>query len=88
MAQKTLNTRISHKHDTEEHWLQAVNFRPLPGELIIYDADNTHPFPRFKIGDENRTLINDLPFIYELITEADIEEICGNSIISISEVSW
>lgn len=83
----TLNTRIKHKHDTEEHWLQAVNFRPLPGELIIYDADSTHPFPRFKIGNEDRTLINDLPFVYEAITEADIEEICG-SVISISEVSW
>lgn len=82
----TLNTRIKHKHDSTENWAKATNFKPLLGEIIIYDADTNNLFPRIKIGDGN-TFINDLPFVYEAITEADIEEICG-SIVSISEVSW
>lgn len=82
----TLNTRIKHKHDNAENWAKATNFKPLFGEIIIYDADTSNPFPRIKIGDGD-TFINDLPFVYEAVTEADIEEICG-SVISISEVSW
>lgn len=62
MATKTFKSRIQNKHDTEAHWNAAVNFKPLAGELIIYDEDNTHSTPRFKVGDGN-TLVNNLPFV-------------------------
>lgn len=61
MATKTFKGRIQNKHDTEANWNAAVNFKPLAGELIIYDEDNTHSTPRFKVGDGN-TLVNNLPF--------------------------
>lgn len=61
MATKTFKGRIQNKHDTEANWNAAVNFKPLAGELIIYDEDNAHSTPRFKVGDGN-TLVNNLPF--------------------------
>ncbi len=62
MSEKTFsNVRIIHKHDTEENWLKAINFIPKQGELIIYDIDDTHAQPRFKIGD-GETLVSELPF--------------------------
>lgn len=36
MTTKTVNTRIQHKREFEINWLNAANFTPLPGELIIY----------------------------------------------------
>lgn len=84
---KTLNSRIVHKHDTEANWLKATTFIPKKGELIVYDIDATHDYERIKMGD-GETLVNNLPFIYEPVTEADIEEICGASIATIDEVSW
>ena len=51
MAEKTIKSRIIHKHDTEENWDKATNFIPKNGELIIYDKDATHAYKRIKIGD-------------------------------------
>lgn len=48
---KTINTRMSQKHDTEAHWKLAINFIPLKGELIIYDVDENNPNERIKIGN-------------------------------------
>lgn len=62
MATKTFKGRVQNKHDTEANWNAAVNFKPLAGELIIYDEDNTHSTPRFKVGDGS-TLVSDLPFV-------------------------
>lgn len=62
MATKTFKGRIQNKHDTEANWKVATNFKPLAGELIIYDKDNTHSTPRFKVGDGS-TLVRDLPFV-------------------------
>lgn len=62
MATKTFKGRIQNKHDTEANWKVAANFKPLAGELIIYDKDNAHSTPRFKVGDGS-TLVRDLPFI-------------------------
>lgn len=61
MAEKHLKTRIVNKHDVEANWAKAVNFIPLEGELIVYDADDTHTEPRFKLGD-GETKVADLPF--------------------------
>lgn len=58
----TVKTRVQLKYDTEEHWSRALHFTPLKGEVIIYSADNTHPFSRIKVGDGTTPVI-DLPFI-------------------------
>ena len=36
---KTINTRISQKHDFEVNWNKARGFIPNAGEIIIYDAE-------------------------------------------------
>jgi hypothetical protein len=70
MAEKTIKTRIIHKHDIEAHWMLANNFVPKDGEIIIYDIDSNgsttdpkgHTVKRYKIGD-GKTKVNDLPFV-------------------------
>lgn len=57
----SITTRIRQKHDTASNWASAVNFTPMAGELIVYDADNTTTYPRFKVGN-GQDNINDLPF--------------------------
>ena len=70
MAEKTLNTRIVQKHDTQENWEKALNFIPKVGEIIVYDVDAAYPYERFKIGD-GVTTINNLPFT---VPEGAIDE--------------
>lgn len=36
---KNIKTRIQNKHDLEVNWLQASDFVPLQGELIVYDIE-------------------------------------------------
>ena len=79
MAEKSLNARIIHKHDTETNWNKATNFIPKQGELIVYDIDNTHSYERLKIGD-GATNVNSLPFVVTPITNAEIDTICGTTI--------
>ena len=55
-----INARIALKHSTEADWQKAINFIPLAGEIIIYDADANNPV-RYKIGD-GTTNVNALPF--------------------------
>lgn len=62
MSEKSIKSRIVHKHDVEKNWLKAVNFTPIRGELIIYDPDETCSYSRFKIGD-GESNVNDLPFV-------------------------
>lgn len=57
----SITTRIRQKHDTAANWASAVNFTPMAGELIVYDADGTTSYPRFKVGN-GQDNINDLPF--------------------------
>lgn len=61
MAEKTFNSRIVHKHDTEENWLKATSFTPKQGEIIIYDVDANYNYERIKIGDGVKN-VNTLPF--------------------------
>lgn len=61
MAEKNLNARIVHKHDTEENWNKATNFIPKQGEIIVYDPDTNCRYSRMKIGDGIRN-VSDLPF--------------------------
>lgn len=37
--EKIFNTRVQLKNDIEANWVKAVNFSPLPGEIIIYNAE-------------------------------------------------
>lgn len=75
MGKNTVHTRIQLKNDTEANWNRAINFVPLQGELIIYSADESHPFSRIKIGDGETTVIN-LPFIdAKTINGKTIEEL-------------
>lgn len=85
MAEKNISSRIIHKHDIEANWLKAVNFIPKQGELIVYDIDSTHDYERIKIGD-GATVVSSLPFISEIITNEEIDEICGATIYAASEV--
>lgn len=87
MAEKILNSRIVQKHDIAENWEKAVNFIPKQGEIIIYDSDSTYTIARFKIGD-GTTKVNNLPFVYEPVDKNDIDAICGQTLVSVSEVSW
>ena len=61
---KIINSRITMKHDIEEHWKKALNFIPKAGEVIVYDSDERHAEVRLKIGN-GETYVNDLPFLYE-----------------------
>ena len=61
MAGNVMYTRIVHTHDVEENWDRASTFVHRLGELICYDPDATHTYPRFKIGDGVHT-INELLF--------------------------
>ena len=60
MADQTIKTIIQQRHDTEANWNTSV-YKPLAGEIIIYDVDNTHTYERLKIGD-GVNYPKDLPF--------------------------
>lgn len=83
MATKNVNkTRLLMKHDIEANWLKAENFIPLEGEIVVYDADETHSRPRMKIGD-GKTKVGALSFVspettepyMQLVTNADGETV-------------
>ena len=74
MAEKTLNTRIQHKHDVEANWKKATTFVPKEGEIIIYDKDASYSYQRIKIGDGTRT-VTALPFIDDALRATLLEEI-------------
>lgn len=61
MIEKNFNTRIQHKHDIEENWNKAAGFIPKSGEMIVYDVDSNHMYPRIKFGD-GETAVGNLPF--------------------------
>lgn len=69
----TFYGRIQHKHDIEANWIKAINFIPLKAEIIVYDADDTHNYARFKIGDGLHT-VNDLPFAITDISDSTGED--------------
>lgn len=61
MAEKRLNTRIIHKHETEANWLLS-SLVPMQGELIVYDIDDNYDYERIKIGDGVQN-VKSLPFV-------------------------
>lgn len=59
---KIMNGRLQDKHDIETNWNKATKFIPLIAETIVYDPDENHNVPRFKIGD-GVTPVTELPFL-------------------------
>lgn len=82
--EKTLQTRIINKHDTEANWKLQTEFIPLVGEVIVYDKDNNYSYERMKIGD-GATIVNALPFVNDYITQEQINAICGTNIYLANE---
>lgn len=65
---KTLNARLTVKHDTTANWNAAVGFIPLRGEIIVYtdyksyeENGRTVYIPGIKIGSGNAA-VQDLAF--------------------------
>ena len=98
---KQISTRISQKHDFEYNWINSASeFIPYAGEIIIYDAEldeqgnllttlpegRTEPYTysRMKIGD-GVTLVSNLPFINDVITNDEIDEICSETLTTFLE---
>jgi hypothetical protein len=75
---KNIVARIQNKHAVEADWVQAVNFVPLAGEMIIYDVDEVHDKPRIKFGD-GVTPVNDLDFTVDNSAESGVDITCGTS---------
>ena len=75
MAEKTIKSRIVHKHDSEANWNRSTNFVPKQGELIIYDTDTNHSYARVKIGD-GTTNVSSLPFF-----DIDVDSTILNSML-------
>ena len=85
MAEKRVNTRIQNKHDTEANFSNAT-FSPLPGEIIVYDKDDTHTKPRIKVGD-GETPVTGLPFVVDKEeTDRQISEINSKALVAINDV--
>lgn len=73
---KTFKSRIILKHDISTNWEKATNFKPLQGELIIYDDLN-----KIKIGNGG-DYINDLPFASgDVYNEAEIETLYNEVLV-------
>ena len=77
MSEKTIKSRIIHKHAVESDWLKATNFIPLQGEIIVYDIDKNHDYERMKIGD-GETVVSSLPFINETL-DSSLSDLVGDT---------
>ena len=80
MAEKNINSRIVHKHDTEANWKLATGFTPKKGEIIVYDVDSTYSYERIKVGDGQKN-VNSLPFVGDTISTKLIN-LVGNTSVS------
>ena len=67
-TEKELKSRLLQKHDTEANWIKATGFTPKEGEIIIYDTDASHLYPRVKIGN-GKNNVNNLPFIQSQVAD-------------------
>lgn len=64
-TRQIINSRILQKHDIQNNWDLLTDFIPLNAEIIIYDPDDKHAYPRMKCGD-GVTLLQNLPFIIDV----------------------
>lgn len=63
--------RVIHLHDTEDNWKLCPQFVPQKSEIVVYDIDAKHPYPRFKIGD-GITPISNLAFSIDAVISESI----------------
>lgn len=75
------NVRIQHTHATEAEWTKIGNGILKAGEFIVYDPDNTHSNPRFKIGDGVKS-INELSFVESGSAEGGDVTAAGDNIFT------
>ena len=68
------NARIILKNGIEANWNKVTDFIPKKGEVIIYNPDNEHSTPRFKVGN-GQQLPKDLPFVKTGVSQEDLENI-------------
>lgn len=61
MASVVTGSRFFQKNGTEANWSKVTDFIPGKGEIIIYNADENHEYPRIKVGN-GVDLPKDLPF--------------------------
>lgn len=54
--------RLFLKNGSEADWNKVNNYIPTFGEPLVYNADENHPYPRLKFGDDIH-LPRDLPFV-------------------------
>lgn len=81
-----LNARIKHLHATADKWNSNafLSFVPATSEIIVYDPDAEHIYPRFKIGD-GVTTVQDLPFFIDdpmSQRKGDIAYVDGGEIVN------
>lgn len=90
----TTTARIQLKRDTTEHWNNAQNFIPLPGEIIIYEdykvktytteeygetVTKTVNIPNIKIGTGN-AYVQDLAFVDKDLRDMLMEHINNHDV--------
>ena len=68
MANKTINTRIQLKNDSQTNWNAATNFKPMLGEpILVNDADCP-----LRFGDGS-TVAKNLPPLFQKITNSEVD---------------
>lgn len=70
-TEKNISSRVVFKHDIEANWIQATNFTPKAGELILYDPDTEHDYTRIKLGDGSKK-VNELPFLFDKLHDLEV----------------
>ena len=67
-----MKARISNLIKTEAEW-SKLDFKPYPGEIIVYAPSNEADCVKIKIGDGRHSL-RELPFVIEHVTASMLEE--------------
>ena len=75
-----MKARISQLHNTEAEWLAYSTLVLEPGELAVYDPDDTYSYSRIKVGDGKRTL-SELDFFIDSAVEELLKQIRFSDVI-------
>ena len=69
-----MKARVSNLTKTEAEW-SKLNFKPLPGELIVYAPEEKDDFAcvKIKIGDGIH-MLHELPFAIDYAANAILED--------------
>lgn len=67
-----MKARVSNLIKTEAEW-SKLDFKPYPGEIIVYAPNTTSDCVKIKIGDGIHKL-HDLPFVIEHIAASLLAE--------------